>query len=197
MDDFTLISVKQGNQKGNLDVSNPTSYQLIGKGYHGAVFQLDDERCVKIYHKPLDTKREAVVLKALQGLSYVPKIFETGPNYIIMEYLKGPNLGDFLEKRGKISESISHQILLIINGIKQAGFLQLDDQLKHFIVTEQEVVKVVDIVDVYSKSKGLQPIRMFKELKKLRLLRPFLKHAKKLEPQMYAEWAKHIDFDDL
>jgi RIO-like serine/threonine protein kinase len=197
MDDFKLISVKKGKEKGNLDVSNPTSYHLIGKGYHGAVFQLDDERCVKIYHKLLDVKPELDAMKALQGLSYVPKVLETGPNYIIMEYLKGPNLRDYLEKKGELSESISQQILLIINGIKQAGYIHLDDQLKHFIVTEQEVVKVVDIVDLHRKTKVLYPVRMFKELRKLRLLKTFLGHARKLEPKMYAEWMRKLDFDHL
>ncbi|MGA9172923.1 MAG: hypothetical protein WBZ33_02955, partial [Thermoactinomyces sp.] len=44
-------------------------------------------------------EHEVKALQTVQALSFTPKIFEIGPNYIIMEYLKGPNLKVFLRKK--------------------------------------------------------------------------------------------------
>ncbi|MFX5306095.1 hypothetical protein ABTC94_19975, partial [Acinetobacter baumannii] len=85
--------------------------QLIGKGHQGAVFRLNEEQCVKIYVYSKDVQAEARALRALQERAIAPKLIETGPNYNVMEYLKGPNLITYLREQGTISESISHQIL--------------------------------------------------------------------------------------
>lgn len=50
LDDFKLIKVERIEQNGEkeLIIHNPTNLKLIGDGSQGAVFQLSEDRCVKI-----------------------------------------------------------------------------------------------------------------------------------------------------
>lgn len=162
------------------------------------MFQLNDIHCVKFYENSRHAEREARALKALQNQEIAPKVIETGPNYIVMEYLKGPNLKSYLRKQGSISESISHQILLILKEMKRAGFNRLNKSpLQHFIVTEQEVLKVIDLASVYENSKYPFTTYLFQNLRELGLLKAFLGHARKLEPKMYEEWEKTMKPNQL
>lgn len=198
MEDFKSIRVKKGKDGKHLEVRNPTSYPLIGQGFQGAVFRLNEQQCVKIYADPTEARNEALALMALQEQSLAPKVFETGPNYIIMEYLKGKDLGTYLRDKGMLPEAISQQILRMIKEMKRAGFSKIDHRMKHFIVTEQEVLRVIDLVNVNKKDpKTRQPIKLLKRLKELGLLPAFLEQAKKLEPGLYEEWEQSIRFDEL
>jgi predicted Ser/Thr protein kinase len=46
----------------------------------------------KNYPKQKDALKESEVLKAAQESPIVPKLYETGANYNIIEYLEGPSL---------------------------------------------------------------------------------------------------------
>jgi len=198
LDDYKLIAVRKGIDGKQVEVKNPTAYKLIGKGYQGAVFQLNDHQCVKIYATLRDAQNEAKALMVLQQQSLVPKLFETGSNYNIMEFLKGPDLSTYLRKKGSISESISHQILVILKEMERVGFLRVNHRMKHFIVTEQEVLKVIDLANVFNKYDNQPyPIEMFTRLKNMGLLTAFFDCAKKMEPEMYAKWEQAIQFEQL
>ncbi|WP_078410456.1 hypothetical protein [Priestia abyssalis] len=51
MDDFKLIKIERIKTNGEKEllIHNPTSLKLIGKGSQGAVFQLGEDCCVKIF----------------------------------------------------------------------------------------------------------------------------------------------------
>ena len=51
MDELNSITVKLGKNESELEVINPTNYELIGKGFQGAIFRLSEGRCVKIFVK--------------------------------------------------------------------------------------------------------------------------------------------------
>jgi hypothetical protein len=82
--------------------------------------------------------------------------------------------------------------------MKRVGFIKIDHQVKHILVTEQEVLKVIDLANVNKKNpKGPHPKKMLRRLKQMGLLPSFLEQVKKLEPAMYAEWEQAIRFDEL
>lgn len=56
MNDFTSITVTKSEK--SLEIHNPTSYPLIGKGAQGAVFKLSKNTCVKIFVDPDKAKME-------------------------------------------------------------------------------------------------------------------------------------------
>src|SRR5687768_10173761 len=76
-----------GNSKGSVDIKDLDGYKVIGKGSDGTVFLLTSDRCIKVFYH---TQTKALELKALQvGQSspILPRIYEDGPNYLIMEYI--------------------------------------------------------------------------------------------------------------
>ncbi len=105
MNDFTLIKVERVETSGKKDliIDNPTTLKIIGKGSQGAVFQISDDRCVKIYVNPNAAIKEGKALEAAKDLNIVPQLFEVGPNYVVMEYLKGSEFKRLLETNQEIT----------------------------------------------------------------------------------------------
>ncbi|MBD0381588.1 serine/threonine protein kinase [Paenibacillus sedimenti] len=198
MDDFKLIKFKKikENGKNKIVIHNPTKLIMIGRGVQGAVFKLSEDRCVKIYVKRSDAAKEGDALKAAKKLPFVPRLYEVGSNYVIMEYLVGPNLKDHLKETKSISESITKQIIMIRKQLKRIGFIRIKTTLTHFIVTKGNVLKSIDHVDGLTMNDPYNPT-MFLELKELGLLNTFLEQAMKIDPDSYDDWQKNIDFNKL
>nr|WP_263327397.1 hypothetical protein [Neobacillus sp. Marseille-Q6967] len=106
MENFESIIVSSG-ESGVKIVDNPTSYPLIGKGKQGAVFKISPHRCVKVFANKKRCLNESQVLSVAQESGIVPKLFEVGSNYIVMEYVDGPSLDQFLKTKGFLPEDIS------------------------------------------------------------------------------------------
>ncbi|MDO7488604.1 serine/threonine protein kinase [Peribacillus frigoritolerans] len=198
MNDFKLIKVEriEKNGKKELLIHNPTTLKLIGAGSQGAVFQLDEDICVKIYVNPNAATKEGKALEAAKETHIVPRLYEVGPNYVIMEYLKGPNLKDYLKGKQDIPESFTEQIIMIRKELKRVGFIRIKTSIGHFVVTKGNVLKAIDHSDGLTMNDPYNP-KMFRDLKKLGLLDTFLKQAKKIDPEEYEEWQKNIDFNAI
>ncbi|KOR81674.1 hypothetical protein AM232_11255 [Bacillus sp. FJAT-21352] len=184
------------NGKKELLIHNPTTLKLIGAGSQGAVFQLDEDICVKIYVNPNAATKEGKALEAAKDTHIVPRLYEVGPNYVIMEYLKGPNLKDFLKGKQDIPESFTEQIIMIRKELKRVGFIRIKTSIGHFVVTKGNVLKAIDHSDGLTMNDPYNP-KMFRDLKKLGLLDTFLKQAKNIDPESYEEWQKNIDFNAI
>lgn len=186
MNDFTQIIVTPGKPVEVL--ANPTTYPLIGKGLQGAVFKIADDRCVKIYSKEKFFLREKKVLEQIGVKSaIVPEIYEAGENYIIMEYLNGPSLQEYLEKSGEMSEALAIEIIDLIKELKSLQFMRIDFSLRHTIYDKSGKLKIIDHVNSFRIQRSF-PKRLFKDLKQLGLLVPFLEHVNNLEPDFYEQW---------
>lgn len=198
MDDFKLIKVerKKSNGKKVLIIHNPTNLKLIGEGSQGAVFHLSKDRCVKIFVNPNAAAKSAKALEAAKALNFVPNLHEVGPNYIIMEYLRGPNLKDYLKKVKKMPEAFTKQIIMIRKELKRVGFIRIKTSIGHFIITEGNVLKAIDHSDGLTMNDPYNS-KMFLDLKKLDLLNTFLEQTKKIDLESYEDWQKHIDFKNL
>lgn len=198
MNDFKLIKVERIEKNGakELIIHNPTTLKLIGEGTQGAVFQLDKDRCVKIYVSPNAATKEGKALEAAKETHIVPRLYEVGPNYVIMEYLKGPNLKDYLKEIQDIPESFTEQIIMIRKELKRVGFIRIKTSIGHFVVTEGNVLKAIDHSDGLTMNDPYNP-KMFRDLKKLGLLDKFLEQAKKIDPVSYEDWQKNIDFNAI
>ena len=182
--------------KKDLIIDNPTTLKIIGKGSQGAVFQISDERCVKIYVNPNAAIKEGKALEAAKDLNIVPQVFEVGPNYVVMEYFKGQNLKDYLKQTKRLPETITKQIIMIRKELKRVGFTRIKTSIGHFIVTEGDVLKAIDHSDGLTMNDPYNP-KMFLDLKKLGLLNTFLEQAKEIDPESYEDWQKNIDFNTL
>lgn len=179
------ITVTKGEK--SLFINNPTNYPLIGMGAQGAVFKLSEDKCVKIYPDPLKAKMEQEALKAGKNLEFFPKVFDTGENYVVMEYFNGPTLKEYLRNSTYIPEEITKKLIHILKELKKAKFTMIDAPLRHIFVQENEELKVIDHVNA-SKRQHPVPLKLLRDLNIILLKEEFLDQVKRLEPKLYKEW---------
>lgn len=187
MEDFGLITVTRKNGSNHLTIKNPTSYQLIGQGKQGAVFQLSPSKCVKIFANPKQAKKECSIAKKLDGLPFMPMIYETGENYLVMEYVNGVPLDEYLKKQGELTESITEQILCLVKEMRQ--FNKTNVEVKHVLVTDDGVLKKIDHGSRKPyKGQTDRPHKIIKMLQDTNLADKFWKHLKEMDPEAYRNW---------
>ncbi|MCQ6274844.1 hypothetical protein JMM81_07660 [Bacillus sp. V3B] len=186
--DYRNIPVSSGGSGKGVKVESSVTQPLIGKGHQGAVYRIAEDQCVKIYGKPEHCKQEKEVLLSNQDLLFIPKVYETGSNYVLMEYLLGPNLNQYLKKQSHLSEEITRRLLDILTTMKKAGFKQIDAPLRHIFVTNQGF-KLVDHVYSFSREQN-RPIELFQNLHERNFLDSFLEQVKIMDPETHAEWTK-------
>jgi predicted Ser/Thr protein kinase len=168
-------------------VYNPTSYPLIGRGGNGAVFKLSEDRCVKIYTNEKNAQREGEALSLGQSSPVFPRLYKTGRKYLVMEYISGSYLDEYLQKKGFISEQITEQILFVLKELKRMQFTRLDAALRHLVLTKKGKLKVIDHVNSLHKQYS-QPEELLAGLDKLGLKSSFLEQVKKQNPKLYRKW---------
>ncbi|WP_226086284.1 hypothetical protein [Mesobacillus sp. S13] len=184
--DYRNIPVTSGGSGKGVKVDSAVSQPLIGKGHQGAVYRISEDKCVKIYGKPDHCKQEKEVLLSNQDLPFIPKVYETGQNYIVMEYLRGANLNQYLKKQDSLSEEITKRLLDILTAMKNSGFKQIDAPLRHIFLTNQGF-KFVDHVYSYTRVQD-RPLELFQNLHERGYLEAFLEQVKALDPKTHAKW---------
>jgi RIO-like serine/threonine protein kinase len=194
MEDFRLINVTKGPK--TLLIDNPTSYPLIGMGAQGAVFKLSDERCVKIYSNTLQAQMELEALKTGQHLSFFPRLYGHGDNYIIMEYFNAPTLKEYLRNCTYIPERFTRKLLSILNEMKQAQFTMVDAPLRHIFVLENEELKVIDHVNAFKRIHPV-PLKLLRDLNMMLMKESFLSQVRKMEPETYKTWQQYFNENKL
>ncbi len=172
-------------------VKNPTNYELIGTGNQGAVFKISSDKCAKIYHHQRHKEDEAEVLRDASDSPYFPDLYETGKNYIIMEYIDGPTLEEYLQQINKLPESITDQILDLFKEMKRLKFTRIDANLRHLLVTKDERIKCID--HCHSRTKKVKmPEKLFKKLNRVGLLEEFVNQIKEKDIESYNKWKGEI-----
>lgn len=193
MDDFKSIRVIREGENQVEVVHNPTHYPLIGKGKQGAVFKIAPDKCVKIFADPNKVIREREAYKATEGSSIVPKLYEVGENYLVLEYIEGPNLQEHLASEGILTEEMTKKILNLLQEMKRYKFIRVDARLKHIYLTKEGVLKVIDHANSFKlKERPKRPELLMTRLNRLGLLPEFLEHVKKIDPASYEEWKDFI-----
>lgn len=194
MADFKSITVTKG--QAGLEIHNPTNYPLIGKGAQGAVFKLSEEKCVKIYTDPVQAKMEQEALAAGKHLSFFPRVYKTGKNFVVMDYFNAPTLKEYLRNCTYIPESIARKLLYMLKEMKNANFTMVDAPLRHIFVLENEELKVVDHVNAFKRQHPV-PLKLLRDLNIILLKDSFLAQVKQLEPETYKEWDMYFQINNL
>ena len=194
MEDYKSIKVTKGVK--TLEINNPTNYPLIGMGSQGAVFKLSEDKCIKIYTDQLQAKMEAEAIKAGQHLPFMPRLYESGPNYIVIEYFNAPTLKEYLRNCTYIPESIVKKLLYVLNELKKAKFTMIDAPLRHIFIVGNEELKVIDHVNSFKRIHPV-PLKLLRDLKIILLKDSFLAQVKKIEPSTFNEWENYFNHNNL
>lgn len=168
---------------------NPAGHPFLGAGAQGAVFQLSATTCVKVFAHEFDAQQEATSLRRASSASFIPQVYEAGPNYIIMELMRGQGIKTFLSVQQAFPSFLAAELLAMINEMKRVGFTRIDTALRHVYVTPEEQIKVIDHVNSY-RTVQLYPARMLRSLANIGYLDPFLNYVEREDPVMYEEWKR-------
>ncbi|GBF36951.1 protein kinase domain-containing protein [Methanofervidicoccus abyssi] len=126
---------------------------ILGKGHRGVVFKgLYNDKKVAIKVPRVDAKNtiyeEGCILKEVNTLNIGPKLYTFSKDYLIMEYIEGINLKNYVSTENidrkeyiKIIEEVLKQCIhLDIHGIDH-GEIQGG---KHIIINESSKVYIID-----------------------------------------------------
>lgn len=171
--------------------NNSKDYRFIGEGKQGRVFLLSPHCCIKVYGKRRHAERERKAYEAAKGSPIIPMLHEYGPNYIIIDYVEGPTLGEYLKKKGYISESMTKRILSLLKEQERLGFTRIDAAVRHIFITNEKELKMIDLTNCYQHTSSA-PRMLLKSLKNMGFLHTFLEHVKQLDPTLYSKWQKVI-----
>jgi hypothetical protein len=163
--------------------------QFIGKGIHGQVYRFNQTSCIKIFNDPKVKALELSILLKAGNEPRFPKVYESGPNYLIREYIEGIQLSSYLRKH-PLTEAISSQLIEIFKVFEKLHFTCLDIGLNNLIITPEGWVRVIDPVGL-KRVVRLYPKKLLSHLKKSGLQGTFLKHVKKMNPKLHQQWMEH------
>ncbi|MGG0670409.1 AarF/UbiB family protein [Lederbergia citrisecunda] len=189
MEDFKSIVSKNN---GKVSLKDFKDYKVIGKGNDGSVFQLTPDRCVKVFGNEETKKLEMHAMQKGQSSSIIPRLYEHGPNYIVMEYVKGISLPQYLKKEKQLPEEIVGKILALFVEMKRIGFGRIDTEVRHILFNEAMEIKVIDLKRAFG-SVRTTPTKFIKGIKKKGYGNEFMYHVKNLNPPLYKKWKDSID----
>lgn len=172
------MNLPNGIQKKNL--------KLLGEGVQGKVYRIDDSRCVKIFKRPECLPRELDNLRMAAHEPQFPKVYEWGKDYIIREYIEGIELGLYLQK-SPLTESISSQLVDLLQAFERLQFKRIDTQLKNVIITSKGQLRPIDFVNAMKKKQSY-PKLLLSQLKKINMKETFLKHVKRINKELFYKW---------
>lgn len=190
MKDYKEITIERSGD--NLVVaSNPKRYPLIGQGRQGIVFRLSSNVCVKVYADEAEAQIEGDSYKRIGCSPIVPKLYKAGKSYIVMEYIDGLNLKDYLIAKGNLSRATAHHILSLFNEMRRLGFTRMDLSLRHILVTKNKNLKIIDHFHAFTIYTQY-PSKFFTELKEIGMLSQFLRKVSEIDNEMYQYWKKGL-----
>ncbi|MDN4609010.1 AarF/UbiB family protein [Sporosarcina highlanderae] len=165
--------------------------KVIGKGADGSVIQLTEDRCIKIFEKEQTKNLELEAFQVGQQSSIIPRLYEHGKNFIVMEYISGISLPQLLKKEKRISEVVVRKILYMLEEMKRIGFLRCDTEVRHILFNENMDIKVIDLKRAFGSSRSI-PTKLLKGIAKKADLKEFMGHLNDIDPGLYREWTRAL-----
>jgi RIO-like serine/threonine protein kinase len=161
---------------------------LIGKGCHGKVYMLDENRCIKICKHAKDMQMEYHVLNHASGYPQFPKVYECKDRYMIREYIDGQNIQDYIKENG-FDNDLARELTELINVFIKLKFTRIDIRMQEVFVTRDHKIRIVDTTR-YLDKRALYPRKMLKALKRLRCYKQYMNFLKENYPKLYKSWKK-------
>ena len=164
----------------NIDLKH---LSLVGEGYHGKVYRLDENLCVKICKEINDMQMEYRVLKYVKNYPQFPKVYGCKGRYMVREYIDGQNIIDYIKKYGFDNE-LAKELTELIEVFVKLKFARIDIRMHEVFVTKDHKIRIVDTTR-YLDQKSSYPRKMLKTLKKLKCNKKYMSFIKENYPEMY------------
>ncbi|GKV65751.1 MULTISPECIES: protein kinase family protein [Sporosarcina] len=151
--------------KENRLVSCDKSLRLIGTGRSAFVFKVTStNKAMKVFFPNLAyiSIEEAEIYQSLQGIHYFPSIYETGSNYIIMDYIEGYTLFECMTYGVVITADHIKEIDYALSLASAAGLNPSDIHLRNIFITSDGNIKLIDV----ARYRQMKKCRQWSNLKK-------------------------------
>lgn len=162
--------------------------KYLGQGNNGIVYELPNNKVIKIFLKEKVCKSEGNILKKTRKSKYFPRIYTHGDLYIVREKVCGIQLDKYIKKNG-LSKEMSMKIYRLLKEFKKLGFVKLDTRCKDIYVTDKFELMMIDPKGFYTRKVDF-PRHLMKKLNSLNVLNLFLSHIESENPKLAREWKR-------
>ena len=124
------------------------SLKLIGTGRSAFVFRINNSnKAIKVFFPDFTyiAKEEADIYSALQDISYFPTIYDSGLNYIVLDYIEGRTLFECVNQGIPITTDHIKEIDTALWLAANKGLNPSDIHLRNIIITSNNDIKLIDV----------------------------------------------------
>ncbi|MDQ0971848.1 hypothetical protein QFZ31_001726 [Neobacillus niacini] len=180
----------------DVEVVNNSPLVMMGKGRQGAVFQITDDICVKVFGNTEDCEREYYALSLGQHTTLFPKLYEKGPLYIVMEIIRGVDLREYLQSQ-PLTKSLSARLIIMLITFKKIGYERIDHHKRQIYLQPDGSLKVIDVARTIWRDRVYPyPRKLLTSLGEENKA-IFLSHVQEMAPELYAEWLHYIRLEEI
>lgn len=180
----------------DVEVINKSPLVMIGKGRQGAVFQLTDDICVKVFGNEEDCEREYYALSLGQQTDLFPRLYDKGDLYIAMEIIKGVDVREYLQSQ-PISEELSLKLINMLITFKEIGYDRIDHHKRQIFLQPDGSLKVIDVARAVWRDRVYPyPRKLLTSLGE-KNKNIFMNHVQQLKPELYEEWRYYIEMEEV
>ncbi len=164
---------------------------FLGEGHNGIVYELPENKALKIFVDKRICKEEAAILNKVKKSKYFPKIYEINEYYILREKIGGIRLDHYIKKYG-LDYNLSKNIYKLIREFKKLNFTKLDARCRDIYVDEKGNLRVIDPKQCYTR-KVAYPRHLMKGLKGVGVLETFISYIKKIDYKRGVFWEESFN----
>ena len=151
----TVIISDQNNRL----IQSDDSLTLVGTGRSAYVFRIESSnKVIKIFFPRFVhvAKEEADIYKELQGIDYYPSVYESGTNYIVMDFIEGLTFFECITNGKKITPNHICEVDYALSLARDRGLNPSDIHLRNILITSQGEVKLIDVARFRQKKSCTQ-----------------------------------------
>ena len=161
---------------------------FLGEGHNGIVYELPDNKAIKIFQEAKCCKEEGETLKRVSKSKYFPKVHNVGKFYIVRDKVDGKRLDHYIKKKG-FNYELAEGLYKLIEEFKRLKFTKLDARCRDIYVTTDSRIMVIDPKQCYRR-KVNYPRHLMKGLEKAGVLESFLEDLRLIDKKTAREWEK-------
>ena len=124
------------------------SLKLIGTGRSAFVFRINNSSmAIKVFFPDYTyiAKEEADIYIALHDISYFPTVYDSGINYIVMDFIEGRTLFECVNQGIPITAEHIKEIDAALLLASNRGLNPSDIHLRNIFITSTNEIKLIDV----------------------------------------------------
>ncbi len=166
------------------------SSEYLGKGNNGVVYQIDNNKIIKIFNDSKVCRKEYEVLSKSHKCQSFPRVYGYGKYYIIRDYVDGIRLDKYLRKND-FNLELTENIVKLMKDFKKMHYKKIDIRCKDLYVQNDYTIKVIDPKNNFDRNVPY-PRHLMKGMHKRNRLESFLFYVNQIDHKLYDYWSNNI-----